>query len=167
VPNLGVLRPTHATNGKGDSRAGSRERPSSHLSQPPSRTVGVNKPAPASTLLTSHPHPNYVACSSRRDYAFYDIIMADRRSVRSTSRRKTPTPQPQAKAKATAEQVGRASRARSLRSASREVGDFIDIQKPTRRSARQASVTTNDESDYETRKARKTKRKPAKELLGG
>jgi hypothetical protein len=165
VLNLGVLRPTHATNGAGDSRVRSREHLSSRLSQPPSRTVGVNKPAPASTLLTSHPHPNYVACNSRRDYAFYDTIMADRRSVRSTSRRKTPTPQPQAKA--TAEQLGRASRARSLRSASREVGDIIDIQKPTRRSARQASVTTNDESEYETRQTRKTKRKPAKELLGG
>ncbi|CAG5150518.1 uncharacterized protein ALTATR162_LOCUS2687 [Alternaria atra] len=90
--------------------------------------------------------------------------MADRRSVRSASRRKSPTPQPPSKATAT--QLGRASRARSLRSVSREVEDFIDIQKPTRRSARQASVTTNDESEHELQKARKTKRKPAKELLG-
>ncbi|RYN39385.1 hypothetical protein AA0114_g11331 [Alternaria tenuissima] len=90
--------------------------------------------------------------------------MDDRRSVRSTSRRKSPTPQPPSKA--TAQQVGRASRARSLRSASREVEGFVDIQKPARRSARQASVTTNDESGYEPQKARKTKRNSAKELLG-
>ncbi|KAI4921768.1 hypothetical protein J4E90_000195 [Alternaria incomplexa] len=90
--------------------------------------------------------------------------MADRRSVRSASRRKTPTPQPPANAPA--QQFGRAPRARSLRSASREVEDFIDIQKPTRRSARQASVTTNDGSEHEAPKARNTKRKPAKELLG-
>jgi hypothetical protein len=47
------------------------------------------------------------------------------------------------------------------------VEDFIDMQKSARRSARQASVTTNDESEHEAQKARKTKRKPAKELLGG
>ncbi|KAI4945538.1 hypothetical protein J4E91_007880 [Alternaria rosae] len=90
--------------------------------------------------------------------------MADRRSVRSANRRKTPTPQPPANA--TAQLSGRASRARSLRSASREVEDFVDIQKPIRRSARQASVTTNDESEHDAPKARNTKRKPAKELLG-
>ncbi|OAG16239.1 hypothetical protein CC77DRAFT_1078352 [Alternaria alternata] len=90
--------------------------------------------------------------------------MDDRRSVRSISRRKSPTPQPPSKA--TAQQLGRASRARSLRSASREVEGFVDIQKPARRSARQASVTTNDESGYEPQKARKTKRNSAKELLG-
>ncbi|CAI9633133.1 unnamed protein product [Alternaria burnsii] len=90
--------------------------------------------------------------------------MDDRRSVRSASRRKSPTPQPPSKA--TAQQLGRASRARSLRSASREVEGFVDIQKPARRSARQASVTTNDESGNEPQKARKTKHESAKELLG-
>ncbi|KAL1799728.1 hypothetical protein ACET3X_000070 [Alternaria dauci] len=94
--------------------------------------------------------------------------MDDRRSVRSASRRKSPTPQPPSKTTAP-QRLGRAARARSLRSASREVEDFIDIQKPARRSARQASVTTNDDNDddgNEPQKARKTKRKPAKELLG-
>jgi hypothetical protein len=91
--------------------------------------------------------------------------MADRRSVRSTSRRKSPTPQPPSKA--TAAQLGRASRARSLRSASREVDDFVDIQKPARGGVRQASVATNDKSEHEPQKARNTKRKPAKEPLGG
>ncbi|KAG9192919.1 hypothetical protein G6011_11653 [Alternaria panax] len=90
--------------------------------------------------------------------------MADRRSVRSASRRKSPPPQPPSRA--TAQPLGRASRARSLRSASREVEEFADIQKPGRRSARQASVATGDESEHEPQKTRKTKRKPATEPLG-
>ncbi|EDU51215.1 hypothetical protein A1F94_009754 [Pyrenophora tritici-repentis] len=91
--------------------------------------------------------------------------MADRRGVRSANRRKTPTPQPPDKA--TAPQLGRVSRTRTLRSASREVEDLVDVQKPTRRGARQGSVTTvTEESQIEARTARSTKRQPAKETLG-
>ncbi|RAR01600.1 hypothetical protein DDE82_006349 [Stemphylium lycopersici] len=92
--------------------------------------------------------------------------MADRRSVRSASRRKTPTPQPPSKP--AAPQLGRASRARHLRSASRDIDDFVEIQKSTRRSARQPSVTTiPDDSENEAKPARQTARKPATDALGG
>ncbi|CAA9966656.1 hypothetical protein PTMSG1_10015 [Pyrenophora teres f. maculata] len=91
--------------------------------------------------------------------------MADRRGVRSASRRKTPTPQPPSKG--TAPQLERVSRARNLRSASREVDDLVDVQKPTRRGARQASVATvTEESENQAPTARRTKRQPAKETLG-
>lgn len=64
--------------------------------------------------------------------------------------------------------MGRASRTRNLRSASRELDGFVEIQKPTRRSAPQASVVTaTSDSENEGQNARKTKRKPAKEALGG
>ena len=92
--------------------------------------------------------------------------MAERRGVRPPSRRKTPTPQPPSKG--TAPQLGRVWRTRSLRSASREVDDFIDIQKPPRRATRQTSIATvPNESEDEARTTRRTKRKPAKEPLGG
>jgi hypothetical protein len=90
--------------------------------------------------------------------------MADRRGVRAGSRRKTATPQPPSKAMNA--RMGRAPRTRGLRSASREVEEFVDIQKPTRRSARQASVTMTD-SENEGQTRRRTQRKPAKEALGG
>lgn len=91
--------------------------------------------------------------------------MADRRSVRSASRRNTPTPQPPSKPPA---HLGRASRARSLRSASREVDGFVEIQKPARRTTRQASITSvNYESEHETKQARRTERNPANDALGG
>ncbi|EOA82497.1 uncharacterized protein SETTUDRAFT_140618 [Exserohilum turcica Et28A] len=90
--------------------------------------------------------------------------MADRRSVRSASRRNTPTPQPPSKPPA---HLGRASRARSLRSASREVDGFVEIQKPARRTTRQASITSvNYESEHETKQARRTERNPANDALG-
>jgi hypothetical protein len=92
--------------------------------------------------------------------------MADRRRVRSVGRRETPTPQPSSKPTAT--QQGRAARARSLRSASREVNDFVDMQKPTRRATRQASITSvTVESDNEGTQARQARRKAAKEALEG
>jgi len=98
--------------------------------------------------------------------------MANRRGVRPANRRQTPTPQPLSKG--TTPQLGRVSRTRNLRSASREVDDFGDIQKPTRRGARQASVTTvteesesESESERKARPTRRTKRQPAKETLGG
>ncbi|KAF2828503.1 hypothetical protein CC86DRAFT_193986 [Ophiobolus disseminans] len=90
--------------------------------------------------------------------------MADRRGVRSASRRKTPTPQPPSKTNTP--QPGRASRTRGLRSASRDLEPVNEAQKPTRRSARHASVTTvTDESDYEAKSTRRTKRRPAKEVV--
>ncbi|KAH7088385.1 hypothetical protein FB567DRAFT_337772 [Paraphoma chrysanthemicola] len=90
--------------------------------------------------------------------------MADRRGVRSASRRKTPTPQPPSKVNTP--QAGRATRTRGVRSASRDV-EMVEVQKPTRRSARQASVTTlTDESDHETQATRRTRRRmPAKEAV--
>ncbi|KAH7077830.1 hypothetical protein BKA63DRAFT_467223 [Paraphoma chrysanthemicola] len=89
--------------------------------------------------------------------------MADRRGVRSASRRKTPTPQPPSKVNTP--QAGRATRTRGVRSASRDV-EMVEVQKPTRRSARQASVTTlTDESDQEARATRKPKRMPAKQAV--
>ncbi|KAH9877218.1 hypothetical protein IAQ61_002581 [Plenodomus lingam] len=94
--------------------------------------------------------------------------MADRRGVRASSRRRTATPQLPNQVPTTQPQPTRAPRARTLRSASRDLNESLDVQKPTRRSARQASVTsvTND-SDLETKKAaRRTRRKPAKEIPG-
>ncbi|KAF1842056.1 uncharacterized protein K460DRAFT_380017 [Cucurbitaria berberidis CBS 394.84] len=89
--------------------------------------------------------------------------MADRRGVRSATRRKTPTPQPPSKT--TVSQVGPISRAKRLRSASRDAEDITHVQKPTRQSARQASVTTTitEESDHGDHAARRTKRRPVKE----
>lgn len=87
--------------------------------------------------------------------------MTDSRSVRASSRRKTPTPQPPL-------QAARAPRTRALRSASRDIPDTVTA-KPTRRSARQASVTTaTDESENEGKATtRRTRRKHAKEAVGG
>ena len=91
--------------------------------------------------------------------------MADRRAARSGSRRKTPTPQPSSKVNTA--QTGRAPRTRGLRSASRDI-DPNDVQKPTRRSARQASVATEtDVSENDAQPMRKTKRRAAKEPVGG
>ncbi|KAH7400719.1 hypothetical protein DE146DRAFT_653712 [Phaeosphaeria sp. MPI-PUGE-AT-0046c] len=90
--------------------------------------------------------------------------MADRRGVRSASRRKTPTPQPSSKP--TAPNPGRASRTRGLRSASRDIEPVVEAPKATRRSARQASVTTGtDDSENEFQTTRRTKRRPAKEVV--
>ncbi|USP73963.1 uncharacterized protein yc1106_01237 [Curvularia clavata] len=92
--------------------------------------------------------------------------MADRRRVRSESRRATATPQPPSKATAT--NPGRASRARSLRSASREIVDFGDFEKHTRRRTRQASITgVIDDSENEGKQARQTRRQAMKEPLEG
>ncbi|EUC43914.1 hypothetical protein COCMIDRAFT_27666 [Bipolaris oryzae ATCC 44560] len=91
--------------------------------------------------------------------------MADSRGVRSAGRRETPTPQlPLSKTAAT--QIARTSRARSLRSASREITDFVPVEKPTRRSARQASVTSvTGENESEEIQARQTRREAMKEAL--
>jgi hypothetical protein len=92
--------------------------------------------------------------------------MADHRGVRSASRRKTPTPQPPSKANTP--QPGRASRTRIMRSASRDVESIYEAVKPTRRSARQASVATvTDESENDGQTTRRTKRRPAKEVVAG
>ncbi|EMD89371.1 hypothetical protein COCC4DRAFT_60749 [Bipolaris maydis ATCC 48331] len=91
--------------------------------------------------------------------------MADSRGVRSAGRRETPTPQPPL-SKTTATQMARTSRARSLRSASREITDFVPVEKPTRRSARQASVTSvTGENESEEIQARQTRREAMKEML--
>lgn len=75
--------------------------------------------------------------------------------MRAGSRRKTPTPQPE-------KPQARASR--RLRSQSREIEPIPALQKPTRRSARQGSVTAiPSESDNEESKPRKPRRKPVKE----
>jgi hypothetical protein len=91
--------------------------------------------------------------------------MADRRGVRSGSRRKTPTPQPPSKVNTP--RPGRATR-RGMRSASRDIEPVLEMQKPTRRSARQASVTTvTDDSENEGQGTRKIKRRPAKDVMAG
>jgi hypothetical protein len=83
--------------------------------------------------------------------------MADVRGVRASSRRKTPTPQP--------EKVP--ARVRRMRSQSRELEAFLEPQKPTRRSARQGSVTSvASESENDGLKKRKNRR-PAKQAAGG
>lgn len=93
--------------------------------------------------------------------------MADSRGVRSAGQRETPAPQLPL-SKTTATQIARTSRARSLRSASREITDFVPVEKPTRRSARQASVTSvTDENESEEIQARQTRREALKEALEG
>ena len=82
--------------------------------------------------------------------------MAEVRGVRAGSRRKTPTPQPE-------KPPARAPR--RLRSQSRDIESIPELQKPTRRSARQGSVASENEN--EGLKSRKSKRKPAKEAPGG
>ncbi|KAF2738106.1 hypothetical protein EJ04DRAFT_574081 [Polyplosphaeria fusca] len=92
--------------------------------------------------------------------------MADRRSVRSSSRRITPTPQPQPQPQsATNAQAGRASRARGTRSASREVDQHVttNATRPPRRRARGASVAS--ESDHDAHPPRKTNKKGHKQTL--
>ncbi|KAF2633849.1 hypothetical protein BU25DRAFT_13979 [Macroventuria anomochaeta] len=87
-----------------------------------------------------------------------ESTMAEARGVRAGSRRKTPTLQPE-KAPARAP--------RRLRSQSRDIEPLSELQKPTRRSARQGSVTSiASESKNKGPNARKTKRKPAKEAAG-
>ncbi|KAH7380173.1 hypothetical protein BKA66DRAFT_442486 [Pyrenochaeta sp. MPI-SDFR-AT-0127] len=91
--------------------------------------------------------------------------MADRRGVRSASRRKTPTPQ--SPSKVNPPQPGRALRTRGLRSASHGAEHVVEVQKPARRSVRQASVNTvTDESDREARATSETIQKVAKEPVG-
>jgi hypothetical protein len=93
-----------------------------------------------------------------------DGPMATTRGVRAGSQRTTPTPQ----LSKAASQPGRVSRA--MRSASRDF-EHIDAQKPTRRSARQASVisvtSVASESDKNGLKSRKPRHVAAKEALGG
>ncbi|KAG9207005.1 hypothetical protein G6514_000296 [Epicoccum nigrum] len=82
--------------------------------------------------------------------------MADVR--RAASRRKTPTPHPE---KPPARPL------RQLRSQSRDIEPIPELQKPTRRSARQGSVDSiASERDDDGMKSRKQKRKPAKEAVG-
>jgi hypothetical protein len=91
--------------------------------------------------------------------------MADRRGVRSASRRKTPTPQPPTKANTP--HPGRATR-RGMRSASRDTEPVFEVLKPTRRSARQTSVATvTDDSGNEGQATRRTKRRPVKDVVAG
>jgi hypothetical protein len=55
-----------------------------------------------------------------------------------------------------------------MRSASRDVEPIYESLKSTRRSVRQASVTTvTDESENEGRATRRTKRRPVKEVMPG
>jgi len=119
------------------------------------------------SLITPTLQRTYVACAASRNNALLQRnTMADSRGVRPASRRKTPTPQPLSRGMAP--QLERVSRTRSLRSASREADNFADIQKPTRRGARQATVTTvTEESESEALPTRRTKRQPTKETLGG
>lgn len=70
--------------------------------------------------------------------------MADRRTVRSGSRRNTPASQ--------------ASRKRGMRSASRDVEPSVEPARPLRRSTRQASVTSIIEEQEEDNDASRTKR---------
>lgn len=83
--------------------------------------------------------------------------MADVR--RTAGRRKTPTPQPEKPA---------ARPSRRLRSQSRDIEPIPELQKPTRRSARQGSVDSiASDRDNDGLKSRKQKRKSAKEAVGG
>ena len=86
--------------------------------------------------------------------------MAKLRGVRTGTRRKTPTMQ-QEKAPARA--------SRRLRSASRDIEQIPELQKPlNRRSVRQASVTSiASERENEGFKSQKTSGKPIKEAVGG
>ncbi|ORY17749.1 hypothetical protein BCR34DRAFT_554745 [Clohesyomyces aquaticus] len=88
--------------------------------------------------------------------------MAERRSVRSSSRRITPTPQPPSVA--ATPQPGRASRTRASRSASRDLESIAGSTTNTsRRSKRQASVASESENE---RPSRQTKRKDQQEPVG-
>lgn len=92
--------------------------------------------------------------------------MADRRAVRSSSRRITPTPQPPSKLNTP--QTGRTTRKRGTRSASRDVELPPEDKKPTRRSARQASEASAAGENENAVEARpKTTRKAYKEPVAG
>ncbi|KAF1932585.1 uncharacterized protein M421DRAFT_416208 [Didymella exigua CBS 183.55] len=83
-------------------------------------------------------------------------MAGDVRGVRAGSRRKTPTPRPE---KAPV-------RARRLRSQSRDIEPIPEVQKPTRRTARQRSVASvASESENEGLKKRNNRR-PAKQAVG-
>ncbi|KAF1959890.1 hypothetical protein CC80DRAFT_312403 [Byssothecium circinans] len=94
--------------------------------------------------------------------------MAERRAVRSSSRRKTPTPQPAA---TVTSPLAARTRRRGNRSTSRDLDAElpIDAAKSTRRSARQASVhsvvsvTSEGEHDGET--GRRAKRRAQKQAV--
>ncbi|KAF1968798.1 hypothetical protein BU23DRAFT_601942 [Bimuria novae-zelandiae CBS 107.79] len=87
--------------------------------------------------------------------------MADRRGVRSSSRRITHAPQ--MPPKATTQQAGRTTRPRVTRSASRDIEEPV---KPTRRSARQASVeSVRSENEADGRATSMAKRKAQKEAI--
>lgn len=86
--------------------------------------------------------------------------MADRRSVRSSSRRTTPAPQLLPKAAA----IPPVRTTRHTRSVSRDIEEPV---KPTRRSARQASVESiSSEKEAGVRGASRAKKK-AKEAIAG
>jgi hypothetical protein len=96
-----------------------------------------------------------------------ECTMADRRAVRASSRRKTPTPQPPSKPNSP--QAARTTRARSTRSASRDVEVSVEGAKPARRSARQASVISlagDSEQEGDVAPKARTKRKAPKEIAG-
>lgn len=81
--------------------------------------------------------------------------MPDAQGVRAGNRRKTPTPQPK---------KPQPYASRRLRSQSRDVEPMPELQKPTRRSQRQASVTSVlSDSEQEGFKSRKSRRRNAKD----
>ncbi|PSN66745.1 hypothetical protein BS50DRAFT_494425 [Corynespora cassiicola Philippines] len=90
--------------------------------------------------------------------------MADRRGMRPSSRRTTPTPQPASKPNPPP--ASRITR-RSTRSASREITDYPELVKPTRRSARQASIASDiSEGNVAGPLRQATKRHAQKDSLG-
>ncbi|KAF2473295.1 uncharacterized protein BDR25DRAFT_282717 [Lindgomyces ingoldianus] len=88
--------------------------------------------------------------------------MAERRSVRSSSRRMTPTPQPPSAA--ATPQAGRVSRTRGARSVSRDVENAGLTGRPTRRTKRQDSIAS--QSENEKRPSRQSKRKAHQQPVG-
>ncbi|KAF1999667.1 hypothetical protein P154DRAFT_523204 [Amniculicola lignicola CBS 123094] len=82
--------------------------------------------------------------------------MADRRGVRSSSRRITPTPHPPPAVE------GRTTRRKGTRSASADVESAIPA-KPTRRAARQASLQLASEGDREAQSGGRPRRKAPKQ----
>ncbi|KAL6711284.1 hypothetical protein ACN47E_005815 [Coniothyrium glycines] len=90
--------------------------------------------------------------------------MAERRSVRASSRRKTPTPNPPAKPDLP--QNARPSRSRALRSASRDLPDVAKAPKSSRRNMRPASASiVTDSRDIEEKTTRRTKRNAIKDAI--
>ncbi|CAI6340057.1 unnamed protein product [Periconia digitata] len=91
-------------------------------------------------------------------------VMADRRGMRSGSRRADPTPQSHSKSIVT--QTVHATRKRNTRSASRDIDVPTETERPLRRSARQASVTSiASESARENETDRGMRRNPREEAF--